>query len=295
MVAAVVGVSVMLYPAAASWFTASAQSGVLAAYATQVQGVPGEQKSALLAAAEDYNRALPIGDLRDPYTTAQPATGTAAAADYLRQLRVPDTDTIAQLDIPSLGIDLPIYHDTSAEALDRGVGHFLGSSLPVGGPGTHSVLTAHSGMPEALMFTNLAKARLGDTFSITAVGRTIYYRVDQILVVKPEDLSALRIVPGEDYVTLVTCTPINVNSHRLLVRGVRIDAPTGAAAENLSTSTAASFPWWILIFVGVLTIIAVTIFAPNRWWQRSAGGRRREQSPEPSTDDEAARPPPAQG
>ncbi|QIM18787.1 class C sortase [Leucobacter coleopterorum] len=267
MITAVVGAGVMLYPMTASWFTANAQSGVLAAYANKVQGLPEEEKSTILTAAENYNQSLPVGDLQDPYTTSQPEAGSAAVEDYFRQLNVPGTDSMAQLDMPSLRISLPIYHGTSARTLDRGVGHFLGSSLPVGGPGTHSVVTAHSGIPEAAMFTKLSEARLGDVFSVTAVGRKLYYKVDQILVVKPDDLSALRIVPGKDYLTLITCTPINVNSHRLLVRGERIAVPE-SAAENLSPRTTSPFPWWILVFVGVLAVVGVAIFVPNRLLRR---------------------------
>ena len=129
------------------------------------------------------------------------------------------------IDIPKISVHLPIYQDTEESALQAGAGFWLGTSLPTGGPSTHCVLTAHNGLVRAKMFTDLDQLEIGDTFSLTILDRVLTYEVDQILVTEPEDISPLQIVEGEDYVTLYTCTPYGVNTHRLLVRGHRIPTP----------------------------------------------------------------------
>lgn len=258
-----VGVGVMLYPSAGAWFTARAQGSSLSTFATAVEAAPDAAKQDLLDAARAYNAKLPHGQLRDPYSDAPAAGDEGAAAAYRRQLAVPGSAVMARLTIPSIHVDLPVYHGTGSDAIERGAGHMFGSSLPVGGAGTHAVLAAHSGLPNAKMLTDLPKVQEGDTFTITVLGEKLWYRVDQISVVKPDDISKLDIVDGNDHVTLVTCTPVNVNSHRLLVRGTRTDAPENAA-QQIGAPTQAGFPWWAVIFVAATGTVATVLFAPRR-------------------------------
>ena len=141
---------------------------------------------------------------------------------YNNILNLDQSGVMGYLEIPCISVDLPIYHGTDAEILERGVGHLAASSIPIGGKSTHSVLTGHTGLSSAKLFTDLTEMKKGDLFFINVLGQTLAYKVDQISVVRPKDTRKLRIVDGKDYVTLVTCTPYGVNSHRLLVRGTRV-------------------------------------------------------------------------
>jgi len=284
LAAAIVGIAIMLYPSAGSWVTAYAQTNTVSGYATTVQQAPSADKQRLLTAAAQYNAKLPHGQLRDPYSNTAPADANmAVAADYRKQLALPGTDVMARLTIPEINVDLPVFHGTGDSSIERGVGHLLGSSLPVGGPGTHAVLAAHSGLPDAKMLTDLSKLKLGNTFSVTTMDETLWYKVDQIKVVKPDDLSDLQIVDGKDYVTLVTCTPIHVNSHRLLVRAERTSAPSDAVQQIAAPPV--GFPWWACIFAGAVTLVTLLLFAPRKWFSwlapRRRPGPRREASPAP--------------
>jgi sortase A len=264
LAAAAIGVSMMMYPAAASWFSDQAHAAELSAYASQAQAQSDAATRAILNRARAYNESLPPGQLRDPYVAApgSESLNREASEDYHSQLRLPGTQVMAQIAVPSLHVSLPVYHGTSSAALAKGAGHLFGSSLPVGGAGTHAVLSAHSGLPEAEMFTNLEKVRLGDVFIVTVLGEDLTYRVDDISVVEPADIAGLNIVPGEDYVTLVTCTPIHVNSHRLLVRGTRVEHST--TDQRVSADATASFPWWIVIVAGTIGAVTLVLFAPTR-------------------------------
>jgi len=164
--------------------------------------------------------------------------------------------------IGSIGVNLPIYHGVAADVLDRGAGHLPGSALPVGGAGTHSVLTTHSGIVGRELFTRLNKVHVGDTFTITVLNQTLTYQVDQIKTVLPSDIATLAPMPGEDYVTLITCTPIGVNSHRLLVRGHRVaGAETTTPAQIIQSLRHGGFPWWLVIAAGAVPA-AVVLTAP---------------------------------
>ncbi|MFC4223819.1 class C sortase [Lysinibacter cavernae] len=278
LIAACMGVSIMLYPMAATWLTERAHGSALNAYASQVDSAEDSTKQDLLTAADDYNKALPQGVLRDPYRSESGAQAADSADDdnYLSQLRLPGSEVMGRLSIPSINVELPLYHGTSEQTLDLGAGHLLGSSLPVGGIGTHSVLTAHSGLPNAEMLSGLGNVRKGDTFSLSVLDRDLFYRVDQITVVTPDNLEDLTITRGHDYVTLITCTPLNVNSHRLLVRGERIDAPS-VDSQMVSAVDTARFPWWIIIFVAALGTVTAVLFAP-------ANLRKRRQNASPSNE-----------
>lgn len=204
---------------------------------SEVMGWPYPKAELEFKAAQDYNRQLAesgqpvLGEAIDPFTAAQ--GGSQAHADdsqasrdtVYNSLLETGNGVMASIIIPKISVDLPVYHGTSERVLSQGSGHLYGTSLPVGGPSTHSVLTGHRGLVDALMFTRLDEVQKGDYFYIRVMGETLGYQVDRISVITPDDTSQLRITPGEDRVTLMTCTPYGVNTHRLLVSGTRKPIP----------------------------------------------------------------------
>lgn len=219
------------YPFVLQWRSAYTQADVAARTTRIVEGRDQRQRQAALDAAHAYNQALAqngqtaLAQSPDPYSTALLGgaledVGTEGDALYRSLLDVGD-GLMGRIRIPKISLDLPVYHGTGKAALDAGVGHVYDTSLPVGGSSTHSVLTAHRGMVGALMFTRLDEMVKGDVFSLEVMGETLTYRVDRVAVINPNDVSKLKIVPGEDRVTLMTCTPYGVNTQRLLVSGVR--------------------------------------------------------------------------
>ncbi|MFT4231600.1 MAG: class C sortase, partial [Leucobacter sp.] len=273
---AMAGLGALLYSPAADWFSTLHHDGEVSGYVREVDALPESTRLGALDAAREYNAHLPAGVLRDPY--ADDAVDDELLADagyraYEQVLSVGDSGVIGRLGYPRLGIGLPVYHGTSDAVLSKGVGHLYGSSLPVGGPSTHAVLTSHSGLVRASLFTPLTEARLGDVFQLVVLGETHYYEVDRIETVLPEQTESLAIVDGEDYVTLITCTPIGVNSHRLLVRGVRVPPPDGAGDRAVAgDGRTAGFPWWAAGFAAGSGIVALLLFAPSR----CASDRRRD-------------------
>lgn len=245
---ALIGVLIMLYPPIASWFSAVDELRVVDAYGASIADVDDPERQRLLAAAETYNDTLVSGLIIDPFssTTRQ---GTpkidADALDYLEQLRVAPDATMAVIDIPAIGVTLPVFHGATDEVLRKGVGHLYGSSLPIGGVGSHAVLTGHSGLPESVLFTELHRLERGDEFTIAVLGETLHYRVHATDVIEPTEIEQLGTVAGRDLVTLVTCTPIGVNSHRLIVQAERVEAPP-EAVESVTERTV-PFPWWVLV------------------------------------------------
>lgn len=281
VVIATIGIGVLVYPTAASWFSAWSHDTDVDGYVSSVEQVPGDELTEMHDIAEAYNQNLPTGPLRDPYALGadgqQTAIGEGTDA-YFDALATEGTEAMSRVRIPSIHTDLPIFHGTSEEVLSRGIGHLYGSSLPVGGPGTHSVLTGHNGFVQATLFDDIDELVAGDLIIVTTLGEDLYYEVDSIETVLPDDTESLRQVPGRDYLTLVTCTPTGVNTHRLLVRAERVDAPTDeATVTTIADSTdPAGFPWWALLVVGVPALTAIVV-APRR-------SRRRTQiSDEPSS------------
>ncbi|WP_245907356.1 class C sortase [Leucobacter massiliensis] len=245
------GVGVLTYPAAGNWFSDRQHAAQLRSYTEQVERTPGRELQSMLDAAHAYNAELPNGPLRDPYAidaAGKPIPIGQGKDAYEQTLNVDGDGTMGRLVIPKIGVSLPIFHDTGKKSLDAGVGHLYGSGLPVGGTGVHSVLTAHSGVVGAHLFTNLDKLEKGDVFWVDVAGEKIAYKVDQITVVLPTELDALRQIPGGDYLTLVTCTPTGVNTHRLLVRGKRttLDDPKVAEELEAEQDPGPGFPWWTL-------------------------------------------------
>lgn len=210
-----VGLCVLLYPAFAQYWNSKVQSFAVADYSHLIEQMNSEDYTEVFLGAYDYNSRL--AELSSPLTEYRTVTG------YRDALNLSGNGIMGVIDIDKIQVELPIYHGTSATVLAYGCGHLEGTSLPVGGESTHSVLSAHRGLPTAKLFTNLDKLQLGDTFTVTILDRVLTYQVDQIKIVTPNDTSYLAIEPGRDYCTLLTCTPYGINTHRLLVRGTRVE------------------------------------------------------------------------
>lgn len=210
------GLSLLLYPSLSDYWNSFHASQAVATYSEEVRNLNADQYDRLIGEAREYNAALP-GRYKAFFLSE------SDRSTYNALLDVNGTGVMGYIEIPTIQISLPIYHGTEDEVLQIAVGHLDWSSLPVGGEGTHCVLSGHRGLPSAKLFTNLDKLVAGDKFVIRVLDEVMTYEVDQILIVEPNDLSALAIEKGKDLCTLVTCTPYGVNSHRLLVRGHRVE------------------------------------------------------------------------
>ena len=212
-----VGLSVLLYPAISAYINSKNASHMVASYLDTVDSSDKERIEELFERAEDYNSRL----LADPKAFFAPSR----IEGYYQALDITGTGIMGSISIEKLGVELPVYHGTDSLVLQIGAGHIEGTSLPIGGEGTHCVLSGHRGLPSAKLFTDLDKLEIGDTFVITVLDRERTYRIDQIKTVLPDVYEDLLPVEGKDYCTLVTCTPYGINTHRLLVRGVYEDTP----------------------------------------------------------------------
>lgn len=210
-----VGLGLILYPLLSNYFASGEQSAVQAQYIDEVSAMGNTEIEAELKAARLYNEAL----------LSVQGTDEVKLRAYDELLNFAGNGVMATLEIPAIDAELPIYHGVGEDVLQKGVGHMPGTSLPTGGASTHAVISVHSGLPAARLFTDLDKLEAGDLFYIHVLGETLCYEVDQIVVTIPSDTDAVQIVEGKDYVTLLTCTPYGVNTHRLLVRGRRTEAP----------------------------------------------------------------------
>ena len=210
-----VGICVLLYPAFSNYWNSKTQSRAIVNYESVLEHLEPEDYSAVFQKAYDYNEAL--CSLPFPFRDYEEVPG------YYDTLKIEGTNIIGYVKIDKIGVELPIYHGTSDEVLNRGVGHLEGSSLPVGGESTHSVMSAHRGLPSAKLFTDLDRLELGDTFQIIVLDQVLTYLVDQVKIITPKEFDDLLIEEGMDYCTLFTCTPYGINTHRLLVRGIRIE------------------------------------------------------------------------
>lgn len=216
------GFALVFYPAVSEWNNNRLQEQIMAQYDSEVGKAAETEIDEAREKAKDYNEHLQSGSvvLSDPFddTKFLPSQET-----YNQLLNMDGSGVMGYLEIPQLSVELAIYHSTEDSVMRQGAGHLPGTSLPVGGAGSHAVLSSHRGLPSAKLFTDLDKLQTGDEFYIHTLGETLAYKVDQIKTVEPEDVSDLKVMEGEDYVTLVTCTPYSVNTHRLLVRGVRTE------------------------------------------------------------------------
>ncbi len=267
-VLAMVAVSALLYPTASNWFEDRRHNSEISGYLSSVADTSPQERTHKLDVAYLYNDELEPGPLIDPYTAADPEAmkETPLYKAYLEVLRVTGSDAIGTITYPRLGIGLPIYHGTSDAVIRKGVGHMYGSSMPVGGPGTHSLLTAHSGLPNAKLFTKLPDAKVGDEFRINVLDEDHYYVVRDIVTVAPDGVDFLEIVEGEDWVTLFTCVPIGVNSHRILVQAERTEGPSSESSRRAldGDGVEVGFPWWAVIWGAAAIGLGWFLLVPPR-------------------------------
>lgn len=243
----IAGLSLLLYPTVSNLWNSMHMSQAIVDYSEEVSDMNAQDYTAFWERAERYNQELAQDSDRFQMTNSE-------RADYESQLKVSDTGIMGYIEIPTIGVSVPIYHGTEESVLQVGAGHLEGSSLPTGGLGTHCVLTGHRGLPSSELFTDIDKLEVGDVFELTVLDRTMTYEVDQILTVDPYDMDALAIDPQQDYCTLVTCTPYGINTHRLLVRGHRVSNRTAedeVAAQKVSPVVPVAVAGGVLVAAGI--------------------------------------------
>lgn len=253
------GVSLLLYPSLSDYWNSMHQTRAIASYAETVSQLDTAQYDEMWKAAQDYNRSLAQRETAFALTDEQKAA-------YESLLDVSGLGVMGYIEIPEIDCSLPIYHGTEESVLQVAVGHLEWSNLPVGGEGTHCVLSGHRGLPSAKLFTNLDKLAVGDTFLLRVLDEVLTYEVDQILIVEPEQVDALGIVPGEDYCTLVTCTPYGINTHRLLVRGHRVENTPEAARMHVTADATQFDPLFVapVLAIPVLLLLLMILLVPKR-------------------------------
>lgn len=245
-----VGIGLLAYPTFADWWNSFHQARAIQTYAAAVANLDREEYDRIIAEAEEYNRELSLKGAIWNMSKEQ-------REEYNKLLTVDESGIMGYIDIPKINVKLPIYHGIDEKVLEVAIGHIAGTSLPVGGDGSHCVLSGHRGLPSARLFTDLDKVVEGDTWTLTVLDRTYTYECDQIRVVEPTDLSTLGMEPGKDYCTLVTCTPYGVNTHRLLVRGHRIANASGEA--NVIADAILIESVYIAPFIAVPMLIVLII------------------------------------
>lgn len=248
LVTSLAGAGMLLYPILADWWNSVHQSQAIADYDHVATKLSTSETDAVLAEAEAYNARL-------AQSGALWRMDEEQMQEYNGLLDVTGTGLMAYVDIPKIGVTLPIYHGTSEEVLVEAIGHIAGTSLPVGGAGTHCSVSGHRGLPNAQLLTDAGMLEAGDLFVVTVLDRVLTYEVDQVRIVLPTEIDDLAIDPDEDYMTLVTCTPYGVNSHRLLVRGHRVD--NLPSARKVVAEAVQIHPYLIAI---ALAIPAVALF-----------------------------------
>lgn len=258
-----VGLSVMFYPIISDWWNSKTQSRAVATYQKAANDLSDKQNEEILRRAREYNEE--IAKLDRPFVDYDKVKG------YDDILDITGTGIMGYVSIPTIRVELPIYHGTSEGVLNVAVGHLQGSSLPVGGADTHAVISAHRGLPSAKLFSDLDKLAEGDEFTITVLKDVYTYEVESIYIVLPDEMDKLNIIPGGDYVTLTTCTPYGVNSHRLLVRAKRIDTASAAAASKITADAVQLDSLVVVPFVAIPLFVALLV-----WW--FVDSRRRKVS-----------------
>ena len=261
---------ITLYPVISNYINERYASEIHTAYEEIIQQA---DNSALLEAKKQaiaYNEAITPGTAGEAYSQA---ALTDASRDYESQLNIAGDGTMGYVEIPKISVNLPIYHGTGNDSLERGVGHLLGSSLPVGGASTHAILTGHSGMATQKMFTDLEQLSVGDVFYLHILDETLAYQVDRIKTVLPYDTSLLGITSGRDYCTLVTCTPYGINTHRLLVRGTRIayeeaEVIVEETAQEEQQQSRWEEKYLLGLLLGVLAVLILFLAAVIFMWLR---------------------------
>ena len=246
-------VGVLLYPTVSDYLSRIHSSKVIQSYEKSIVGLDQETKNKMLQEAQAYNSSL-IGkeELYDPFMSIEKVDKY-----YMSLLNSNGDGVMGYIQIPRIDVKLPIYHTTSDKVLQKGVGHLQGTSLPVGGKSTHVALSGHRGLPSSSLFTDLDLLEIGDIFYMEVLGNTSAYKIDQIKIVLPTETKDLEIVDGKDYVTLITCTPYSVNTHRLLVRGTRIDYQKAIEEQVNEVNNGIHIPFEIQILLIGFTVLAL--------------------------------------
>ena len=254
-----IGLSLMLYPSFADWWNSFHQSRAVASYVEQVANIDDDQYEELWNAAWDYNQSL----LDRPNTFI---LSDEQKAQYEQLLNVGNNGIMGYIEIPSINVTLPIYHGTDEAVLQIAVGHLEWTSLPVGGESSHCVLSGHRGLPSARLFTDLDQLEVGDTFLMYVLNEVLTYEVDQIRIVEPVETQDLLIEEGKDLCTLVTCTPYGINSHRMLVRGRRIDNIVEEKAVRVTADAMLIEPVLVapLVAAPMLLALLIALMLPKR-------------------------------
>ena len=253
------GLSLLLYPSVSDYYNAFHQTRAIANYTEQVASLDSTAYNQLWADAYAYSQSL--RSRANPYVLSDEQKQT-----YLQLLDVSGQGIMGYIEIPEIGVSLPIYHGTDEGVLQVAVGHLEWTSLPVGGESTHCVLSGHRGLPSAKLFTHLDKLSQGDTFLLRVLDEVLTYEIDQILIVEPQDTEALKIVEGQDYCTLVTCTPYGINTHRLLVRGHRIDNLPEAKTIRVTADAIQIEPLLVapIVAIPMLLLLLILLLLPRR-------------------------------
>ncbi len=268
----VLALGILLYPLISTAYNNSHQAQVQVQYQQQMEQANTAAIDKARADAEAYNATIKPGTILSDAFSQDALWSTSG--NYNELLNVTGSGIMGYVRIPNIGVELPIYHGTSDQVLQRGAGHLLGTSLPVGGVSTHTVITAHSGMASAKMFSDLDTVQIGDVFYLNILGETLAYQVDQVKIVLPHDTTYLGIAEGADYCTLVTCTPFGVNTHRLLVRGHRIpyeEAEIVKEEQNPTEDTSVASTWEqeyqkaILIALSIVVVFILAMFLFRLW------------------------------
>lgn len=252
----VLGILVLLYPVIATYQNNLEQQRIAKAFSAEQTNLGPDVLKDELARADEYNRQAAEAPILDPWLESQ-RPNTPQYSNYLSRLDV--NPVMATVKVPSADISLPIYHGTETSTLEKGVGHLFGTALPVGGEGTHTVLTGHSGLGSATMFDHLNRVKVGDVFYIEVLGRHLKYKVTDIRTVLPNETESLNKVAGKDLATLITCTPYGINTHRLLVTGERVPMDDQqVAAESAKVEPAVVQTWMIAVVVGIIAVLIAT-------------------------------------
>ena len=261
------GLGILLYPSVSDYWNSMHQTRAIGAYEDTLSGMTQKDYSEYFAQADAYNAAL--ASLPTPLTGYEVLDTLEEVPKYRDVLDVNGMGIMGYIDIDEIGVELPIYHGTDPSVLNVAVGHLEGTSLPVGGVGTHCVLSAHRGLPSARLFTDLDRLKVGDTFTLTVLNRLLTYQVDQVLIVEPDQVVALAIDPNEDYCTLVTCTPYGINTHRLLVRGRRVENAEEKPVIYVPADMVQIDPLVVTPAVAAPMLLVLLIFLLIRYRKRS--------------------------
>lgn len=263
----IIGFSILLYPQVSNWYYTIESNNKVAEFDAGKEKLTNEDVEKRMALARAFNETLHDVTLEDPYSESERKAGKA---EYARMLEI--NEQMGYVDVPTANIKLPIYAGTSEEVISKGVGHLEGTSLPVGGINTHTVLTSHAGLPSAKLFTELSQVKVGDVFYVHNVKEILAYKVDSIKTIEPHDFSNLLVEEGQDYATLLTCTPIGVNTHRLIVRGHRIPyvAEEAQAAEAGSNCI-------IYIAIGIISLVGLIVFLLLRRKKRKKDEAKKQE------------------